>query len=266
MEKDGKGYKKQEIATKTEKYERPEQNTEPNWEFPELEIGIESLPEFLMALWHMAGETYDEDDNESQSQDQPWYSRWFGGQSRQTSPDQEPQSYLPMHKPQPPGDQEIRGWCDDILRIRIYIPMSNWNFPLSNWLASFRSDQSAAGSDFYTTSNPERAVQNVGIEIELALNNHHVFNEVPKRIRERLFTDPTCHKPVAGWGLWVEEEFIIPWYTLVLLNLLPFVTLLVGIFESSKHGVTWLALSAYGVTLSAFIFAQWVAKTKDSKG
>lgn len=211
-----------------------------------------------MALWHMAGETYDEDDNKSQFQDQPWYSRWLERQSW-------PQSDLPMHKPQPPRDQEIQGWCDDILRIRIYIPMSNWNFPLSNWLASFRSDQSAADSDFYTASNPERAVQDVGIEIEPALNNYHVFNEVPKRIRERLFTDPTCHKPVAGWGLWVEEEFIIPWYTLVLLNVLPTVTLFVGVFESSKHGLTWLALSAYGVTLSAFMFALWVAKAKDSK-
>ena len=216
-----------------------------------------------MALWHMASETCDEDDNKSQSQDQPWYSRWLGRQWRQTSPDQEPRVGLPTHVPQPPRDQEKRGWCNDITCIRIYVPMSSWNFPLANWIASFRSDQPAADSDFYTTSDPERALQGVGIEIEPVLESSHVFNEVPKRIRERLSSDTS--KAVAGWGLWVEEEFIIPWYTLVLLNLLPIVTLFVGVFQSFKHGLTWLALSAYGVTLPAFVFAQWVAKAKDSK-
>lgn len=105
---------------------------------------------------------------------------------------------------------------------------------------------------------------NIGIEVELELGAFYIFNEVPKRIRKRLARDSTG-KPVAGWGLWIEEEFIIPWYALVILNILPAIALSVGVFQSSKHGLTWFAVSAYGVALSAFVFMQWVAKAKDSK-
>lgn len=44
----------------------------------------------------------------------------------------------------------------------------------------------------------------------------------------------------------------------VTINVLPLVLLWLGVFESSKHGLTWLGVSLYGASLSSFVFAQWV--------
>lgn len=120
-------------------------------------------------------------------------------------------------------------------------------------------------SDSHTTPRSETEMSGFGIVIDVDPAPFYVYNGVPKKIRERLFTDPTVKKPVDGWGLWIEEDFIIPWYTLVILNLVPFIALCVGAIESSKYGLTWLSVSAYGVSLSSFVFAQWIAKAKDSK-
>src|SRR5205823_985674 len=125
-----------------------------------------------------------------------------------------------------------------------------------NWLAFFRTNKSASPPDSHAALNAGLALANFGIEAELGLGAFYVFNEVPKRIRKRLVRD-SYDRPVAGWGLWIEEEFIISWYVIVILNIIPAIALFVGVFQSSKHGLTWFAVSAYGVALSAFVFSQW---------
>jgi hypothetical protein len=72
-------------------------------------------------------------------------------------------------------------------------------------------------------------------------------------------------KPVSGWGLWIEEEFIIPWYAFVFFNCIPIVSAVVGVYFSTKYGLGWLAVGGYGVAASSFLLTQWIGKAKDSK-
>ena len=117
----GKECKTDDIPSKSEKYEHPDPKTEPDWEFAAQDIGIESLPEFMMALWHMAREAYD-DENHSHSPNHSWYSRWRWRQPQQAPLDPEPQMPgLPTHELQQPQDQVNRRWQDHIRRIRVYI-------------------------------------------------------------------------------------------------------------------------------------------------
>ncbi|KAH7128673.1 hypothetical protein B0J11DRAFT_525472 [Dendryphion nanum] len=118
--------------------------------------------------------------------------------------------------------------------------------------------------DFLSFTFPD-FLRKTGVEIEVDSHALHALHEIPKKIRTPLSVDPNARKPVTGWGLWIEEDFIIPWVVLVIINLIPFSTLIVGLVETSKHGPTWIALSAYGVTLSTFLFSQWVVMMKDSK-
>ena len=107
----GRESKIQDIVTKTEKYEQPDPNTDRDWEFAVQDIGIESLPEFMMVLWHMASEAYDDVDNKSHPPDQPWYSMWRRRRLRQTVSHQEPQiSGLPTYESQHRQDQVPRRW------------------------------------------------------------------------------------------------------------------------------------------------------------
>ena len=88
---------------------------------------------------------------------------------------------------------------------------------------------------------------------------------MPKRVRSKLVLDLYCRRAVDSRGLGIEEDFIISGTAFILINLLPAVFLAISVGLSFKHGMAWFTIAGYCVSLAAFIFTQWVAKTKDSK-
>lgn len=75
-------------------------------------------------------------------------------------------------------------------------------------MALFRSYQSDELSDDQGI-NHDIQLADLGIEVELDTKSFYVSKEVPKRVGKRLVRQ--ANKTVCGWGLWIEEEFIIPW-------------------------------------------------------
>lgn len=117
-------------------------------------------------------------------------------------------------------------------------------------------------SDVAVSSSRDIQLTDLGIEVELS-GSSYIFEGVPRRVREHLA--PEKGKTICGWGLWIEEDFIIKWYFLFLINVPAIVLLCVGIYESTRHGLTLLAVSSYGLSLTSYVFAQWVTLKKDSK-
>jgi len=197
----------------------------------------------------------------------------------QTNVDQE-ERQLPTQETFPAQNRTSVHWYDKIKSITVFNhqrtaagsvtgPLGISDFRgTSSWLTLFLSrwsTQVPSPSNQTLHSVDAIRLESVGIEAELDRDSFWVFHETPKRIKSRLVRDAHCNAPPAGWGLWVEEGFMMPGYLLVLVNLIPGIFLAIAVSLSIHHGLTWLSMASYALSVTTFVFSQWVLKAKDSR-
>jgi hypothetical protein len=231
-----------------------------------------------MYIWHIAkGPHHGPTDNVCSSQGWSWYPRWL--RSLHVRASMRKRGSLPSHDIPTTRSQKSSSWIDNIRSLRIFLPRKEiceqrpvdlrprfW--PLISWFPSFpsRLKVSSANNPTQIPLPEPLPLSALGIEAELSPEPCYIFNGTPKRIRKQLVRDPSCKIPPAGWGLWMEEDFIIPGRAVVLINIIPAAVLPIAVGLSIRHGLTWLSLATYAVGLTPLIFAQWITLTKDSKG
>ncbi|KAF4993493.1 hypothetical protein F66182_16480 [Fusarium sp. NRRL 66182] len=146
----------------------------------------------------------------------------------------------PSHDVEGANSSRRRRWQDSIQCMKIFSAGSvkrTWRTPFGFHL-----------SDVAVSSSRDIQLTDLGIEVELS-GSSYIFEGVPRRVREHLA--PEKGKTICGWGLWIEEDFIIKWYFLFLINVPAIVLLCVGIYESTRHGLTLLAVDQYSNALYA---------------
>lgn len=260
----------QEVVTRCEKWELPDAASEPDWEYLNQEdIGLDTLPEFLMYLWHLAKEAKS---SKSLGQSEPRST--IDINCSYGSEPILPTTEASLSNPKP-------FWARSIRAIKVFLPPKSKKastlshasenpsrfWLISQWCSSFVSSSKQpppAPTELELHALPSPL--DCGFEIEISPPPASwVFESIPKRIRSKLVPDPSCRRAVAGWGLWIQEDFVISWTALALINLVLAVSLAISVGLSVKRGMVWFTIAGYGISLASFILAQWVAKTKDSK-
>lgn len=108
----------------------------------------------------------------------------------------------------------------------------------------------------------------IQVEIDHTLvGSRYIHSRLPKRLRKNLVPEPYGIKPIIGWGIWVDEDFAIPWYIPVFLTIVS-----TGVFVFAIRYTSENAPKANGWTIGSFlltpinlIFSAWVLRAKDSK-
>lgn len=111
-------------------------------------------------------------------------------------------------------------------------------------------------------------LQTGGIDVDLGtVDPQYIFQKTPKKRREPLCIDPIGRVAPIGWGIWIDEDFSVPWYLLLISGALSFGIMIFAVFYTLDHGS-----SANGWTIGGFMFGPlnmlltiWVLKTKDSR-
>lgn len=276
--------KTEDIPLVCDKWEWPDRKAEPNWEYTSQDdIGVESLPEFMKFIWHLAGGPHHGPaDTTATSDGCSWGSGWLG--CLQTKALVDNKGGLPLQETATMRPRQSSRWIDNVQSLKIFLPRnkvceqapagqkSDHSWPLFRRFPSFFSRPSRLNTDVQNQIELSGQVElsELGIEAEMSLDSNSesfwVFNETPKRIRKQLIRDSSCKSPPAGWGLWIEEDFVIPWPFLVLINLVSAAFLAIAVGLSIRHGLTGFSVASFGVSLMALVLSQWIAITKDSKG
>ncbi|OCL12109.1 hypothetical protein AOQ84DRAFT_421171 [Glonium stellatum] len=256
-----------EVVIRSEKWEPPDAITGPDWEYSNQgDVGLDTLPEFLLYLWHLAEET-----KTTKPLDEPEPCSTTDVTPRDV------EDTLPITEISRPKLKPF--WADSIRTIKIFTlskakkhstpshtKAGLFNFWLiSQWCSSFVSSSKKLSPTTVQSELPDPpSPPDFGIEIEINPPTSWALESIPRKIRSKLVSDPSCRRVVVGWGLWIEEDFIIPGIALILINLVPVVFFAMSAALTVKHGIAWFVIAGYGVSFATFIFTQWIVKKKDS--
>ncbi|OAL49059.1 hypothetical protein IQ07DRAFT_512442 [Pyrenochaeta sp. DS3sAY3a] len=95
-----------------------------------------------------------------------------------------------------------------------------------------------------------------------------IYHRTPKKLRTRLKPDPTGASPPIAWAIWIDEDFVVPWYLPLSLLIASIGNVIFAAWYTAESGT----VKANGWTIGGGIltavvtaFNGWVLWAKDSK-
>ncbi|KAH6849563.1 hypothetical protein B0T12DRAFT_418499 [Alternaria alternata] len=85
-----------------------------------------------------------------------------------------------------------------------------------------------------------------------------IYYHAPKKLHTGLRPDPTGRNPPIGWAIWIEEDFSVPWYMVLVLILIIIATCIFASFYGWPIG-------SYIIAATGLVMTGWVLRAKDSK-
>jgi hypothetical protein len=160
-------------------------------------------------------------------------------------------------------------WINRMRLVRIYFP--DQNVLRGEYICRSLNSNQLTGIVATNSETDEQMVewlQTGGIDVDLGtVDPQYIFQKTPKKRREPLCIDPNGRVAPIGWGIWIDEDFYVPWYLLLISGVFSLGILIFAVLYTFEHGP-----SANGWTIGGFMFAPlnmlltiWVLKTKDSK-
>ncbi|KAH7095869.1 hypothetical protein FB567DRAFT_513615 [Paraphoma chrysanthemicola] len=98
-------------------------------------------------------------------------------------------------------------------------------------------------------------------------DTRYIYHRTPKKLRTPLEPDKSGQSPPTGWGIWIEEDFVFPWYLPLLLMALVIGMLIFSAWYShtqSPKASAW-PIGGYVLAAVALPVTGWMTWAKDSK-
>ena len=87
---------------------------------------------------------------------------------------------------------------------------------------------------------------------------HTIYYHTPKKLHTSLKPDPTGRNPPVGWAIWIDEDFSVLWYLILVLILIIIATCVFASFYGWPIG-------SYIIAATGLVMTGWVLRAKDSK-
>jgi hypothetical protein len=108
----------------------------------------------------------------------------------------------------------------------------------------------------------------ITVEVNYEVGPQAIYHRTPKKLQKPLKPDRTGIQPPIAWAIWIDEDFVIPWYLPILLLVASIGIVIFAAVYTAEVGTP----NANGWTISSCILAalviafnSWVLWAKDSK-
>jgi len=94
-----------------------------------------------------------------------------------------------------------------------------------------------------------------------------IFQRTPKKLRTPLAINPDGTTAPIGWAIWVDEDFWIPWYVLLLFGVISISIFVFAVWYTASNGpkANGWTIGGFVLTPITFLFSIWVLRAKDSQ-
>jgi hypothetical protein len=108
----------------------------------------------------------------------------------------------------------------------------------------------------------------ISLEVEYDADPQTIYHRTPKKLSTPLKPDPTGRNPPIAWAIWIDEDFVVPWYLPLLLLIAAIgVVVFVAVYTAEEGTPKANGWTIGSCVLAALVMAfnGWVLWAKDSK-
>ena len=94
-----------------------------------------------------------------------------------------------------------------------------------------------------------------------------IYNRVPKKLHRPMEIDRRGICPPIGWAIWIEEDFVVPWFIPVTFFIIAIAVFVFALWYTAEQGpkANGWTIGTGLLSILTFVFTAWVLRTKDSK-
>ncbi|KAF2998639.1 hypothetical protein E8E13_007567 [Curvularia kusanoi] len=221
------------------------ENLEWEWDRNDVETSNHVMNSMLMHLWTSNCSPKPTISNNAGPRQQRWPDiKIRFGKQEESLTDIFPTSVAPMP------------WLRDIVSIEIGFPD--------------RSPSEGIPSTFNVPDDPPSWLRDATLTLtyeSATVEPKFVYSRMPKKLKTKMAPDPNGIRGPIGWAIWVEEDFVVPWWLPLVFLIVALGAFLFAITYTATHGpkANGWTISTGLLSIITFVFTAWVLWTKDSK-
>ncbi|KAH8629745.1 asparagine synthetase [Alternaria alternata] len=100
-------------------------------------------------------------------------------------------------------------------------------------------------------------LRSASIEFDHGSDTFYMYHRTPKKL-SKLKSDPTGVNTPVAWAIWIDEDFSVPWYLILVLILIIIATCVFAPFYGWPIG-------SYIIAATGLAMTGWILWAKDSK-
>lgn len=107
---------------------------------------------------------------------------------------------------------------------------------------------------------PDFLLEAASLHIEYPVDRYQIYKSLPRKLGRPMHTG-------IGWAIWVEEDFVLPWYLPLVITFFAFGLFTTMVAMSYEKGVelNFLTVGNFVLTCFTVAYSAWILREKDSK-